>query len=629
MREYQEFMTILKQHKWPLIIFFGALALRAVYLLQIQHTPLTDFLLVDSKFYHEWAKSIASGDWLGGARTFVMAPLYAYFLAIIYKIAGANFQIALIAQIIIGSASCVLAYCVAEKYLNRLTAAIAGVSCAVYPVFIFYDGTLLKENLMVFVSLLFVYLYPAENFSARPRSLVISGALTGLNALMRPTIFLLPPLIFVWEWMASRKQAIKRLGWLALGIAIVIAPVAIRNKYVGGDWVVTVASGGMNFWTGNNPASHGAYVGASFLTSEEPQYEDEDFRKEASRRMGRELTVSQASDYWYKEGIKFLVNNPSRAAWLMWRKIISFWHAVELPSDLNYYFARDFSSLLRFDFLTFGFFAPLAVMGMIFAWRKHPASRLLTLFIVSNFLASLIFFNSSRYRLPIAAMAIIFGAYFAAYLYDVFVLQKLDINLRLKLVVPLLALFILCNYHDTMLYAIARTRLSYRNASAMYLSAGNAIRAKDMAERAIAIDPAYALGWRQYADALSAMGQPQQARAAFERAVSLSAANRDARFEKTIQPAPQQIEALLKRYPDKEKEIRNNLGLVYLKRGEYDSAEKEFRHAIAIDGNYDKAYYNLGLVFERRKDMAQARQYYEKAIELNPNHTKARAKLGR
>jgi Tfp pilus assembly protein PilF len=125
------------------------------------------------------------------------------------------------------------------------------------------------------------------------------------------------------------------------------------------------------------------------------------------------------------------------------------------------------------------------------------------------------------------------------------------------------------------------------------------------------------------------MGQPQQARAAFERAVSLSAANRDARFEKTIQPAPQQIEALLKRYPDKEKEIRNNLGLVYLKRGEYDSAEKEFRHAIAIDGNYDKAYYNLGLVFERRKDMAQARQYYEKAIELNPNHTKARAKLGR
>jgi 4-amino-4-deoxy-L-arabinose transferase-like glycosyltransferase len=532
-------MNIVKQYKWPLIIFFSALVLRAAYLFQIQHTPLTDFLLVDSKFYHEWAKNIAAGDWLGGNHTFVMAPLYAYFLAIIYWLGGSNFQAALSIQIFIGSASCVLAYFVAEKYLNRLTAIIAGISCAVYPVFIFYDGTLLKENLMVFVSLLFVLMYPVavpepSALSSR-RRLVFCGVLVGLNALMRPTIFLLPPLIFAWEWLASRKDALKRLGWMVLGIAIVIAPVALRNKYVGGEWVVTVASGGMNFWTGNNPTSHGAYVGAPFVTSEEPQYEDEDFRKEASRRLGRELTVSQASDYWYKEGFSFLVNNPARSLWLMWRKTLSFWHKIELPSDLNYYFARDFSSVIGMNPLSFGLFAPLGLMGIILAWRRFPKSRLLTFFIASNFLASIIFFNSSRYRLPVVALIIIFAAYFLAYLYDIFVVRKLNLSVEfdLKIFAPFILFFVLCNYHDTMLYAISRTRLSYRNASAMYLSAGNVGRAKDMAEHAVTIDPEYALGWSQYAYALYAAGQKEQASEAYRRAQILSAENRDARFERS------------------------------------------------------------------------------------------------
>ncbi len=628
-----------KLGRWPFIIFFVALVLRLVYLLQIQHTPLTDFLLVDSKFYHEWAKSIAAGDWLGGTRTFVMAPLYAYFLALVYSITGPVFQNALVLQILIGSLSCVLGFYVTKKYFGTQAAIIAGICCAVYPVFIFYDGTLLKENLMVFVSLLFLFLYPVEPVrSPEPGAringnrLIICGMLLGLNALMRPTILLMPPLIVALEYPQLRRLAFKRLAWLVLGIGVIIAPVAMRNKYVGGEWVVTVASGGMNFWTGNNPAAHGAYNGAPFLTSEEPQFEDEDFRKEASRRSGRELTESQASDYWYGQGVRFLVNNPGRAVWLLWRKTLGFWHTVELPSDLNYYFARDFSPLLRLDLLSFGIFAPLGIMGMVLAWRKYPASRLLTLFVAANFLASLIFFNSSRYRLPVVPVVTIFAAFFIMHVYDTFFVrrQNLSVELDLKLFAPLIALLVLCNYHDTMLNAIARTRLSYRNASAIYLNAGNVQRAADMAQRAVAIDPAYALGWQQYSNALLRLGRTDEAKAAFERAAALDSVHRDARFERSLPKTGQeQFEALLKQYPGKEKEIHNNLGLMYLKRGEFDAAEKEFRSAIAIDSRYEKAYYNLGLVFERRKDTAQARAYYEKALAIDPNYEKAKTKLGR
>ena len=44
-------------------------------------------LVVDSQAYHNWAGQIAAGDWVGHG-VFYQAPLYPYFLAVIYKIAG-------------------------------------------------------------------------------------------------------------------------------------------------------------------------------------------------------------------------------------------------------------------------------------------------------------------------------------------------------------------------------------------------------------------------------------------------------------------------------------------------------------------------------------------------------------
>jgi hypothetical protein len=62
----------------------AAFCLRLLYLWQIDHAPFFDLRIGDAEGYHEWAKRIAAGDWLG-RDVFYQAPLYPYFLAIIYR----------------------------------------------------------------------------------------------------------------------------------------------------------------------------------------------------------------------------------------------------------------------------------------------------------------------------------------------------------------------------------------------------------------------------------------------------------------------------------------------------------------------------------------------------------------
>ena len=49
-------------------------------------------LLGDAHGYDEWARRIAGGDWIG-SEVFYQAPLYPYFLGVIYAIAGRDLLI--------------------------------------------------------------------------------------------------------------------------------------------------------------------------------------------------------------------------------------------------------------------------------------------------------------------------------------------------------------------------------------------------------------------------------------------------------------------------------------------------------------------------------------------------------
>lgn len=87
------------------IILVCALMLRLGHWLDVHHDPFFAQLIMDSHEYDHWAQEIAKGDWLG-SEIFFQAPLYPYFMAIIYKILGYNLDFIYLIQILGAVAGC-------------------------------------------------------------------------------------------------------------------------------------------------------------------------------------------------------------------------------------------------------------------------------------------------------------------------------------------------------------------------------------------------------------------------------------------------------------------------------------------------------------------------------------------
>ena len=100
-----------------------------------------------------------------------------------------------------------------------------------------------------------------------------------------------------------------------------------------------------------------------FIYTANPLAEHEEFRQEAMRRTGKQMSYMESSDYWSSnEGFKFVKNEPGRMAWLLYRKFLVFWNFYETPDNQNVYFMSTLSSVIRYS-LGFGLVAPLGILG--------------------------------------------------------------------------------------------------------------------------------------------------------------------------------------------------------------------------------------------------------------------------
>ncbi len=63
----------------------------------------------------------------------------------------------------------------------------------------------------------------------------------------------------------------------------------------------------------------------------------------------------------------------------------------------------------------------------------------------------------------------------------------------------------------------------------------------------------------------------------------------------------------------------NNRGSAYDDKGNVDQAIKDYSKAIAINPDYDAAYYNRSYAYERKGKIAQALKDMEKAVKLVPD----------
>ena len=400
---------------WAAGLVTVAIALRAAHLVSVADSPFAEILMLDPQFYHEWALRIVSGE-APPARPWFQDPLYAGFLAAIYATFGVGRWPVVAIQALLGALVPALVFSASRRPFGRPAAVVAGLFAACYAPAIYYDGLLLKTSLGVFLVAGLLALIERCGASERRVGWAAVGALLGLAVLARGNLLLQLPLLVGW---AATRHGAPALRWrraaaLVAGCALVLGGSAVRNRVVGGEWVLATSNAGQNFYIGNNALNvSGEYQRLPFVDPD-PQSEEGDFSREAARRAGSDLGPRATSRFWFGEARRWIAADPAAAAALVWRKLRVFCNTYEVPDNLDYDLYREEAPVLRWPLPSFGLLAPLGAVGALLAWRRGGWPRLLVLVIVVHAASVVAFFVFSRFRMammpavwPLAGFAVV------------------------------------------------------------------------------------------------------------------------------------------------------------------------------------------------------------------------------
>jgi tetratricopeptide (TPR) repeat protein/4-amino-4-deoxy-L-arabinose transferase-like glycosyltransferase len=546
-----------------------AAALRIGYTFASRSSPYFDHLDLDTKFYDSWARRIAAGDWLG-KEVFFMGPLYPYFLGIIYKIFGPSLLAAKLVQALVGSVTAGIVYLLGKECFGVAVGLVAGIMAAVYVPFIFTDSLILFPVLATLLNTLALYFLYRGLRRDSGQAFFGSGVFTGLSAAGNASILAFVPaaVAFILVYAKPAAGRLVRAGLYAAGIALVVAPILVRNYAVGKDFVPLTSNAGLNFFIGNSAKATGAYVKPDGLDI----YTDPEGKAIAERAAGHPLKPSQVSAYWAGRAREYIRAHPSGFAYNMVRKVFFFWSVYEIPQIEHLPFERRYSWILRIPTPSFGIVCPLGLVGAALALKRRKEAWLLVFFIIAYSASIIAFFVVARYRLPVVPALMVFAAYFIVWFASTW--KRRHWRSVVYSLAAFLALFILVHVNFYRIHPLNGFAQSYYRLGIIYEGKGDLPKALADYRKALEIDPTIVPARVNLGILLSRQGEYSE--------------------------AERELKDATVRDPDYDKAFYN-LALVYAERGVNDSAVVLLDRALAINPGYSLAklakagaYYEMG-----------------------------------
>lgn len=566
------------------IVFTIALLARLVHIFEIsQAEPYYLNLYVDAKAYDQWGQEIANGDIIG-KETFYQDPLYPYFLGLIYSIFGHNLTIVIIIQGIIGAFSALLIFHIGRHLINQYVGIISALLLSFHPPIIFYETLIQKEGISIFLVILSIYLFLVAKASRYYKYFFLGGISIALSALTRGNLLLVIPFIFLWLAFEFRKSSFGFICATVLGLLAVFMPVALRNKFVGGEFVLTTAQAGANFYWGNNEDAKGSFYPPPPFLRTNPKYERTDFAAEAMRIAGKKMTSAEVSRFWFKKGIDFIAEHPVQYSWLQYQKLLLLFNKSEISDNYQYYYYERFSSVLSYSPATYWLISSLGLVGMVVMLKDWRRFSLLYLFIVTYSLSLIIFFVMTRYRLQLTPFLTVFAATSLYWVWAKIFEKRYWLVLYSSV---LFVIFVLFTGQDVpSLTALNRHEVLYREGFE-YESKGDYDKAENRYLEAIKVSPSsygahYGLG-----EVYMMKKRPYDA--INEYLLSLKA-------------MPMSALAHFK------------LGMAYVEINNADEAIKEFQTSIKVVPGQFPSYYGLAVAYEKKGIQDEATKYWNEYL---------------
>lgn len=589
-------------------VFLFSFFVRLISLFYYQSSVFSACLGTDPSYYFSAGIEVYGGRILADHGLYVGGPLYPYFLGALMRLMGINLFGLRLIQIVIGSLSAAMTSYLAGRVFSRRAGIMAGAGYSLYGAAVFSELNFESEFLAVFFGL--ASAVALLRFGRHKRGALAGGVLMGLSALVRANHMLAAGLMALWflKGQSGLRSALGRSLLFVFGFALALAPATVRNYMLYKEFVPISVQGGVVFYVGNNPAASYRYeklvFGDTTVEGEFPAAWGE-----ANRRAGRPLGPTEASSYWFKEGLRFIASEPRVFLRNAVYKVEAYFNDYEIQDNYDYNFIKGKIWPFRFQFLSFGMVFPLAVLGLFRARGKEPL--LLFVFPLVSVLTVLAFYYNGRFRMTALPFFLVFASGGAAHVAELIKGRRLKALFLSLAAAGAVALFsfspprIEDDYYFPLLMIGRCTERT---------EPGKAV---ELYRKAISLHPKEQEARMALGELLLKKGDAQEARMEFESVshyppalVKLAEIEYQAgHYEEAIG----YLETAVSKQPNL-LSARNRLGIVYAEAGRFEDAQEAFSQALSIDPDYHEARLNLGIVKLMAGNFSGATASFEDAM---------------
>lgn len=633
-----------REGRFILLLFLLALAVRLIFLWQAAGTPLFWAPNVDEGWHHQWATQLVENGW-AYPHVFFRAPFYPYFLAGLYAVSHESIVFARTAQMILSAVSVVLFYLLLRRLFSRGVARGSALVLCFYGTFLWYDQALLIPVLIVALDLVLLLLLYRFRSSGRWWVLGLAGFAAGLSLIARPNIAIFLFALGIWLLFVQRRRVAigRRIARVALfwGIAILpVIPVAVHNYDITGDFIPIASQGGINFYLGNNPVADGLTMRMPEIRLDQSIPWDEFVPTTdsiAGEMAGRTLSPGEVSTFWTGRMIDYALANPGRFMAGLARKTYFLFNGFENSDNFDLYYYRRLVpvySVLVWNYglhFPFGVIAPLAILGLVWMWRRRDELDLLYLFLITYAPTVIGVLVTARHRLPVVLILIPFAV--AACAEFIRRIRKGRWPSVVAWSIVLVALLFLLNTEWFGL-GYANVSQSHNNLGLTYNKLGETEKAEAEFEAALAADSNSIVALNNLAIAAMNRGDLYVGRSYLHKALAVRPDDPDLKNnlarvmirQGLFDQATAILQPLTKEYPDFAEPFFN-LAEIAVERQQYDSALTYYDRALACDSTYVEALNNKASVYYRMGLDSLAQMEWRQAVSARTDYAPAARNL--
>jgi tetratricopeptide (TPR) repeat protein len=595
--------------------------------------------MIDSQRYNNMARSLAGGKGMSKELFwFYQAVFYPFFLSAVYRVSNSSVICAKVIQALLGSVTCLLTYRLGKKIFNPAAGLIAALITVFYGPLIFFETELLASGWAAFWSLVLVLFFLETSSKKNLWTCLLLGICGALAVVTRPTF--LPFFAAGVVWLAivfyrsvhNRQQITKRVGVILVGFLLIAIPVAALNFRVTGHFGILPASGGINFYIGNNPDYDETICALPGTGWEE--------MTALPVKNGVHGDMWEEQKFYNRKVVDYIFKQPGSFVKGLAYKSVHFLNAREPPRSVDVYLFTKWSKLLgllvwkvgRFGF-PFGVLLPLAVLGVFSCWRKLPGPLLL--FVILYPLSIILVFVSARYRVVmIPTIAIIASA-------ELLKLIEATRACHWRRILSFSVLATLVVLLSTLPGPFPQEKVDYeaafyRNVAANELKRGKIQQALVHTDKALQLMPEFGSAHATMGDVLTEMGRTDEAIEYFNRAVQLKPNLAHPHLSLGVAMAKQNnldqainhFSQVLRIDPRSRKALLY-LGMIYSGQGEFEQAVECFTKLVKLEPNSALAQSNLGYALFQQGKLDEAIEYFNRALQLKPDFAQARQNLQR